>query len=324
MFEAANCALLQLACESDPASPPAARCHITFTTTSKSPQPRRLAAWRWQSSVADNHERAGLVNKLGQYYCWNRIYDINTGRWTTPDPVASPWWDLFEYCVSRPIQRSDPKGLATIFIHGAMGGTEGEGMNRIAREYERDYKGKYKHDPFTSDQFDDIVNYICDIVCADPDEPICIVGYSWGGGTAIKLAQYFDDHKCVCKRAYLYHDVSRESCGSQEYGWHILHWEEEVRAPIRYIALIDAVTLFRNIGVWIPKNYLTSYRIFRSGWNFFDLVGLAGFSARRLGIPGWMLLSDWFMHHYSHLDVVGNKEVRKRIIEDLKYYDKHK
>ncbi len=205
-----------------------------------------------------------------------------------------------------------------------MGGTEGEGMNRIAREYERDYKGKYKHDPFTSDQFDDIVNYICDIVCADPDEPICIVGYSWGGGTAIKLAQYFDDHKCVCKRAYLYHDVSRESCGSQEYGWHILHWEEEVRAPIRYIALIDAVTLFRNIGVWIPKNYLTSYRIFRSGWNFFDLVGLAGFSARRLGIPGWMLLSDWFMHHYSHLDVVGNKEVRKRIIEDLKYYDKHK
>jgi len=28
------------------------------------------------------------TNRLGQYYAWNRTYDINLGRWTTPDPVA--------------------------------------------------------------------------------------------------------------------------------------------------------------------------------------------------------------------------------------------
>ncbi len=25
------------------------------------------------------------INKLGQYHCWNRTYDVSTGRWTTPD-----------------------------------------------------------------------------------------------------------------------------------------------------------------------------------------------------------------------------------------------
>ncbi len=46
---------------------------------------------------------------VGQYYCWNRTYDINLGRWTTPDPVATPWWNLFDY--SQPALVVDPSGL---------------------------------------------------------------------------------------------------------------------------------------------------------------------------------------------------------------------
>ncbi len=53
------------------------------------------------------------TNRLGQYYCWNRLYDINTGRWTTPDPVATPWWNLKDYTDASPIAGADLTGAAT-------------------------------------------------------------------------------------------------------------------------------------------------------------------------------------------------------------------
>ncbi len=51
------------------------------------------------------------INKLGQYHCWNRTYDVSTGRWTTPDPAVSPWWNLEVYSLARPISNCDPSGL---------------------------------------------------------------------------------------------------------------------------------------------------------------------------------------------------------------------
>jgi len=67
------------------------------------------------------------TNKLGQYYAWNRIYDINTGRWTTPDPAATPWWNLFDATENRPTRSTDPKGLGTWRIRETLdGGLTGE------------------------------------------------------------------------------------------------------------------------------------------------------------------------------------------------------
>ena len=51
------------------------------------------------------------INKLGQYHCWNRTYDVSTGRWTTPDPAATPWWNLFDYADGQVGTMSDPTGL---------------------------------------------------------------------------------------------------------------------------------------------------------------------------------------------------------------------
>ncbi|MEZ5991908.1 MAG: hypothetical protein R3E76_06110 [Planctomycetota bacterium] len=51
-------------------------------------------------------------NETGAYHCYNREYDITTGRWTTPDPAASPWGNLQDYVGSRPIDRNDPGGLS--------------------------------------------------------------------------------------------------------------------------------------------------------------------------------------------------------------------
>ena len=50
--------------------------------------------------------------KLGQYHCWNRVYDIQTGRWTTPDPAMSPWKNLYTYVGLDPIRFVDSNGLA--------------------------------------------------------------------------------------------------------------------------------------------------------------------------------------------------------------------
>ena len=52
------------------------------------------------------------ANKLGQYYAWNRIYDVNMGRWTTPDSVELTFWNLFDYVGGVVLQTSDPTGLA--------------------------------------------------------------------------------------------------------------------------------------------------------------------------------------------------------------------
>jgi RHS repeat-associated protein len=50
-------------------------------------------------------------HKLGQYHCWNRELDLQTGRWTTPDPAASPWANLQSYAENDPTCTSDPVGL---------------------------------------------------------------------------------------------------------------------------------------------------------------------------------------------------------------------
>lgn len=52
-------------------------------------------------------------NHTGDYNCWNRIYNPHTGRWTTPDPAASPWWNLWDYVGNKPASRADPTGLKT-------------------------------------------------------------------------------------------------------------------------------------------------------------------------------------------------------------------
>ncbi len=47
----------------------------------------------------------------GWYYCWNRMYDPLIGRWTSPDPAATPWETLNSYVSDSPVNSSDPSGL---------------------------------------------------------------------------------------------------------------------------------------------------------------------------------------------------------------------
>ena len=67
---------------------------------------------------------ASGTNRLGQYYCWNRTYDLNLGRWTTPDPVATPWWNLGDYTRGMPTRPTDPNGLFSVRIVETLDGQE--------------------------------------------------------------------------------------------------------------------------------------------------------------------------------------------------------
>ncbi|MBK8205161.1 MAG: hypothetical protein IPK87_00075 [Planctomycetes bacterium] len=51
------------------------------------------------------------TNKVGSYHCWNRVYEPATGRWTTPDPAASPSTSLWDYVASNPTTGADSSGL---------------------------------------------------------------------------------------------------------------------------------------------------------------------------------------------------------------------
>ncbi|MBK8205152.1 MAG: hypothetical protein IPK87_00030 [Planctomycetes bacterium] len=50
-------------------------------------------------------------NKVGSYHCWTRVYEAQTGRWTTPDPFSSSWIKPFGYANEYPLGQSDPSGL---------------------------------------------------------------------------------------------------------------------------------------------------------------------------------------------------------------------
>jgi len=50
-------------------------------------------------------------NFQGQYQAWHRFYNPTTGRWTTPDPAATPWTNLVGYVGNNPTGHSDPSGL---------------------------------------------------------------------------------------------------------------------------------------------------------------------------------------------------------------------
>ena len=60
------------------------------------------------------HARDGYVldRETGLYYCQARYYDPGTGRWVTRDPIGyAGGVNLYGYCGSGPIGRSDRSGL---------------------------------------------------------------------------------------------------------------------------------------------------------------------------------------------------------------------
>lgn len=102
---------------------------VTFSRTSGSHGEALSAGsrhpWRWRlalehrtqanptitATTAASFSYSAQPHKLGQYHCWNRELDINTGRWTTPDPLFSSWTNGISYTNEIPTMHLDPTGL---------------------------------------------------------------------------------------------------------------------------------------------------------------------------------------------------------------------
>ncbi|MBX3475138.1 MAG: RHS repeat-associated core domain-containing protein [Planctomycetes bacterium] len=90
--------------------------------------------WSWAPPPASPQmtvtSRQGGNNFAGQYYTLFRHYDPNLMRFTSPDPIASPFFNLFHYAGNNPAGAYDPDGLwpegrpsnHTNFDMGAPGG----------------------------------------------------------------------------------------------------------------------------------------------------------------------------------------------------------
>ncbi|MCB9933083.1 MAG: RHS repeat-associated core domain-containing protein [Planctomycetes bacterium] len=66
--------------------------------------------WSTQTSTV-KHRQQGL-NLAGQHYTLFRHYDPTLMRFTSPDPIASPWWNLHGYAGNSPAGAYDPDGLS--------------------------------------------------------------------------------------------------------------------------------------------------------------------------------------------------------------------
>jgi RHS repeat-associated protein len=85
------------------------------------------AKWLWSGYLyvtpQVGHEVSGTTygaqsgtNHLGQYHCNNRVYDINQGRWTSPDQASGAGDNVFEYVNGSPIVGTDPSGLYSTWM----------------------------------------------------------------------------------------------------------------------------------------------------------------------------------------------------------------
>lgn len=156
------------------------------------------------------------TNTAGTYHAWNRQYDPGTGRWTTPDPAASPWGNLWDYCMSVPLQSSDPTGLLLISImgtgqdadtddtlfnwalmkqHGIWDGTEE--AYRFGKQHLSDWKVTNIRDDedWVSDAHK-VASRICKAKHINPNETIKIVGFSRGAALALVIAKFLADCGC--------------------------------------------------------------------------------------------------------------------------------
>ena len=74
--------------------------------------------WSWAPPPASPQmtvtSRQGGNNFAGQYYTLFRHYDPNLMRFTSPDPIASPFFNLFHYAGNNPAGAFDPDGLEGI------------------------------------------------------------------------------------------------------------------------------------------------------------------------------------------------------------------
>jgi RHS repeat-associated protein len=117
--------------------------------------------------------------ETGTHYNYFRDYDPVTGRYVQSDPIGLiAGQNTYGYVRGRPMKRSDPYGLIDIYIGGLADASMG-----TVRDWVRDHAPSAKY--FEWDQRRDILQFISGL---PQNEPINLIGHSYGGDTAAWVA----------------------------------------------------------------------------------------------------------------------------------------
>ena len=125
---------------------------------------------------------------LQAYVFPNRTYDPEIKIWRSMDPSGYPDGINAQFYAVIPTMGLDPLGLKTYYIGGAGEHTFGGPMQTATCPYcGSSLTGGQT--PYSWDQYDDILADIAATKQANPDEPINLVGHSYGGDTAYLVAR---------------------------------------------------------------------------------------------------------------------------------------
>ena len=124
---------------------------------------------------------------LQAYVFPNRTYDPEIKRWRSMDPSGYPDGINAQFYAVIPTMGLDPLGLKTYYIGGAGENTFGGPMQNVyCPNCGASITGG---PPYSWDQYDDILADIAATKQANPNEPINLVGHSYGGDTAYLVAR---------------------------------------------------------------------------------------------------------------------------------------
>ena len=139
---------------------------------------------------------------IGLIYMNARFYSPAVGRFASaeiiiPDPGSSQGFNRYSYVENRPVNFNDPTGHYGICFQGGRG--EEVDSDSVVQElctnlHADELLGKdFQVFANDADDIEAALAKIMTILEGDPDEPVQIVGYSWGGGAALEFANLLAD-----------------------------------------------------------------------------------------------------------------------------------
>ncbi len=225
----------------------------------------------------------------GWYYCWNRMYDPQLGRFTSPDPAATPWNNLSEYANGNPVASSDASGLFTLLLTGtnedgtpgvysgllqatAFGKGEKGNLDFIKDSLRRMGMGSFGKDRWGLDAKLVSYNWVMmarkagDEICAarkkNAQEAIRILGYSRGGALALVLAKLLEICGCDGEKAGWNDSTNTPKLPNIMSGYCKRGCAQFTIPEIQFMGLIDPVSTSKSdindndpfVPTEVPKN----------------------------------------------------------------------